>query len=162
MLIVKVLTFLSGFGGGMCSHKHSYAWIADACNSACWCQPGWFYALLLQDIHKSPTLAFPTETQKASFNLYQKKNVVSRQVLISFWSCRYTFKRLLDTTWNDHHSPDCDTIPLSLSTAQGTAVPSITSQSFSLQLVTAFVTAHPISMFYFSIQINEKIQSQGL
>ena len=25
MLIVKALTFLSGFGGGMCSHKHSYA-----------------------------------------------------------------------------------------------------------------------------------------
>lgn len=33
ILIVKALTFLSGFGGGMCSCKHSYAWNADACDS---------------------------------------------------------------------------------------------------------------------------------
>jgi len=31
--MVKALTFLSGFVGGMCSHKHSYAWNADACDS---------------------------------------------------------------------------------------------------------------------------------
>lgn len=31
ILIVKALTFLSGFGSGMCSCKHSYAWNADAC-----------------------------------------------------------------------------------------------------------------------------------